>query len=149
MAFRHDFYGVFEPSTEQRATSMDKYPLRMPYMISADGIPPLKLPAMDPTSQIRLISLLPSRRAPGPDSVDSVQCILDVHTLTKSPPYEALSYAWGGMDRQEPLEVVQGTNTEDESVNGEDDSTVLFATPQLVMALARLRLYKPRLLWID
>ena len=129
---------------------MDKYPSRMPHMITGDGIPHLKLPAMDPTSQIRLISLLPPRRAPGPDSMDSVQCTLDVHTLTKSPPYEALSYAWGGMDRQEPLEVVQGANTEDESLNGEDDdSTVLFATPQLVMALARLRLHKPRLLWID
>ncbi|KAK4246042.1 heterokaryon incompatibility protein-domain-containing protein [Corynascus novoguineensis] len=85
-----------------------------------------------PERSIRVIKLLPSRRP-----TDALRCnILNVHLdHVASQPYEALSYVWGELTRQWPLDC---------------DGKELLVTRNCHEALVSLRpRYLPRTLWID
>jgi hypothetical protein len=144
-----DIYGFYEsrPPPEHFfvTENIDKTPVDLPNVLSEDKLPPFKHPCIDPNTQIRLISLLPPERPAGcGDSREPLQCTIEVHSLAKALEYEALSYTWGGIHRHMPISVIR----EDADKNCVEEA--LFATPQLLMALRRLRLASnPRRLWID
>lgn len=144
-----DIYGFFEsraPPEHFFVTEfIDKTPVDLPNVISEDELPPFKHPCIDADSQIRLISLLPPESpADRGESREPLQCTIEVHSLVEVPEYEALSYTWGGIHRHMPISVLR----EDPEKNCMEEA--LFATPQLLMALRRLRLVSnPRRLWID
>lgn len=77
------------------------------------------------------------------NSIEPLCCRIHTVTLLESPAYEALSYTWGKIVRHLPISVtIAGESVEDEKA--------LFATPQLIMALKRLRFSSgSRFLWID
>ncbi|KAH8591586.1 heterokaryon incompatibility protein-domain-containing protein, partial [Bisporella sp. PMI_857] len=84
----------------------------------------------DPTSCIRLLTLLPS-----PNYRDVVVCELIAVRLDEAPPYEALSYHWG-----------DGTHNQALIVNGRQK----LVTNSLLQALKDLRRpFRPRILWAD
>ncbi|KAF5013205.1 hypothetical protein FDECE_784 [Fusarium decemcellulare] len=66
---------------------------------------------------------------------DHLQGYLETHVFENAPPYEALSYTWGALDRNRSM-----------SCNDLDFPI----TESLDVALRRLRYFdKPRILWID
>ncbi|CAG7565389.1 unnamed protein product [Fusarium equiseti] len=139
-----DIYGFFEPRCVDDVTPIEKTPARLPYIIREDEAPPLELPPINADIQIRLITLLPAEdHSEGGKSMDPIQCTLQVCNLAQAPEYEALSYTWGQMHRHLPI-LVLATDDDSAGIKGS-----LFATPQLQMALWRLRRATPRRLWID
>lgn len=144
-----DIYGFFEskppPAHFIVTESIDKTPVDLLNVLSEDELLPFQHPHIDAGSQIRLVSLLPQERlAECGDSREPLQCTIEVHSLTEAPEYEALSYTWGGIHRHMPISVLG------KDVDGNEVEKALFATPQLLMALRRLRLVStPRRLWID
>jgi hypothetical protein len=141
-----DVYGLFEPRYARDPKSIDTTPVRdrLPYILSADELPLFQHPKIDANIQIRLITLLPAERPPhGSNSREPLRCHIEVHALTQAPPYEALSYTWGDIDRSLPITVVRIDEAENEV------EEALFATPQLLLALRRIRRATPRCLWID
>jgi hypothetical protein len=127
------------------AENIDRTPVDLPNVLSEDELQPFKHPLIDAGSQIRLVSLLPPERpADRGESREPLQCTIEVHSLAKVPEYEALSYTWGGIHRHMPISVLG------KDADGNAIEEALFATPQLLMALRRLRLVStPRRLWID
>jgi hypothetical protein len=141
-----DIYGLFEPRVGGDLNSIDKTPVRerLPHVLSEDELPLFEYPVIDPSSQIRLITLLPAERPPhGPDSREPIRCSISLYTLTQAPAYEALSYNWGAISRSLPVAIVTNNSS------GEETEEALFTTPQLLSALRRLRLSTSRRLWID
>lgn len=144
-----DIYGFFKSGPPSEfffvTKNIDKTPVDLPDVLSEDELPPFKHPRIDADSQIRLVSLLPPERPAGRgDSREPLQCTIEVHLLAEVPEYEALSYAWGGIHRHMPISI-RGTDAD-----GKGIEEAVFATPQLLMALRRLRLVSaPRRLWID
>ncbi|PNP74567.1 hypothetical protein FNYG_12072 [Fusarium nygamai] len=139
-----DIYGFFEPRYVDDVTPIEKTPARLPHIIREDEAPQLELPPIDANTQIRLITLLPAEDpSEGGKSMDPVQCTLETCSLASAPEYEALSYTWGQVHRHLPISVLR-------TDNGSDGIKLsLVATPQLQMALRRLRRARPRRLWID
>ncbi|KAM6507199.1 hypothetical protein FALCPG4_018581 [Fusarium falciforme] len=139
-----DMYGFFEPRYVGDILPIEKTPARLPHVIREDEVPPLDLPPIDADTQIRLITLLPAEDpSEGGKSMDPIQCTLQVWSLAQAPDYEALSYTWGQMHRHLPISVL-GMDDDNDGIERS-----LFATPQLQMALRRLRRATPRRLWID
>ncbi|EXK40795.1 hypothetical protein FOMG_07536 [Fusarium oxysporum f. sp. melonis 26406] len=139
-----DIFGFFEPRYVDDASSIEKTPARLPRVIREDEAPLLELPPIDANTQIRLITLLPAEDpSEGGKSMDPVQCTLQTCSLASAPEYEALSYTWGQMHRHLPISVL-GTDNDSDGIK-----MSLLATPQLQMALRRLRRARPRRLWID
>ncbi|SPJ90985.1 uncharacterized protein FTOL_13387 [Fusarium torulosum] len=139
-----DIYGFFEPRYINDALPIEKTPARLPRVIREDEAPLLELPPIDANTQIRLITLLPAEDpSEGGKGVDPIQCTLQAYSLAQAPEYEALSYTWGQMHRHLPISVI-ATDDDRESTKGS-----LLTTPQLQMALWRLRRTTPRQLWID
>ncbi|KAH7132706.1 heterokaryon incompatibility protein-domain-containing protein [Dactylonectria macrodidyma] len=143
-----DLYGVYTKYTIPeyfQATQSAAPTTYLPTVLSDDAIHLFKHPQIDADSQIRLILLLPAEGPSGPEqSKEPIECKIEVHRLPEAPEYEALSYTWGQMDRHLPVSIL-GTDAD-----GKEAEKALLATPQLLMALRRLRLPStPRLLWID
>ncbi len=146
-----DIYGFYDPDRTDDILSVDKDPVRLPYILSADELDPFTLPPIKADREIRLIEVLPPRRrktgAGAGTAVDSsddepLRCTMRVCALDDAPEYEALSYVWGSMHRHLPVSVVVDDDEKTEEA--------LFATPQLLMALRRLRrTSESRRLWID
>ncbi|KAB5528990.1 heterokaryon incompatibility protein-domain-containing protein [Coniochaeta sp. 2T2.1] len=136
-------YGRFEKRLLPAVIPIDKTRSWLPNMINDDELAPFSHPRIDAADQIRLMTLLPPKRNPGPDSMESLRCTITPHTLATAPPFEALSYTWGGIHRHLPISVVS------KGSGGEKTEEALFATPQLLMALRRLRATTPRVLWVD
>uniref|UniRef100_A0A0B7KB35 Heterokaryon incompatibility domain-containing protein n=1 Tax=Bionectria ochroleuca TaxID=29856 RepID=A0A0B7KB35_BIOOC len=99
----------------------------------------------DQEGSIRLINLLPKKEHPksceGPDNSDAmtpsprVHCTLSVARLEEPPPYAALSYTWGILDRKRTI-----------MVNG----MPFLATENLESALYHLTPHDyPLVLWVD
>ena len=110
-------------------------------MLGKDEVEPYEHGPIDASHQIRLIELLPPRKgSTGRNSVEPLRCKIHAPLFLEAPEYEALSYTWGSMNRHLPISVILDQSEE----------RALFATPQLMMALKRLRLPSTsRLLWID
>lgn len=91
--------------------------------------PSVSFPAIEPTSQIRLLLLSSDRQ-------ESITCRLHVVSMSEPPPYEALSYVWGS---EEDLQVLR--------VDGHEFGV----TQNLYAALNQLLLPDGavRVLWID
>ena len=143
MAFTtgQDLYGFYEGAEEETSASIDQSPVRLPDNPGKDELEWYKHSPIDASHQIRLIELLPPPKKPEDrDSNEVVRCKIHSPSLTETPPYEALSYTWGKMDRHLVVAVVLD----------EREEQALFVTPQLLMALRRLRLpVVSRYLWID
>lgn len=139
-----DIYGFYEPRHVGDVSPIEKTPVRLPCVIQEAEALPLDLPPINADTQIRLITLLPAEdHSEGGKDMDPIQCTLQVCSLTQAPEYEALSYTWGQMLRHLPISVL---GSDDDSNRIERS---LLATPQLQMALRRLRRATPRRLWID
>ncbi|KAH7150532.1 heterokaryon incompatibility protein-domain-containing protein [Dactylonectria estremocensis] len=143
-----DIYGFYTKSTipEYFHVTQSAAPTTyLPHVLPDDALPLFKHPQIGADSQIRFISLLPPEGPSGSEqSKEPIQCRIEVYRLPEAPEYEALSYTWGQMDRHLPVSIL-GTD-----INGNETEEALLATPQLLMALRRLRLPStPRLLWID
>ncbi|KAH7134407.1 heterokaryon incompatibility protein-domain-containing protein [Dactylonectria macrodidyma] len=143
-----DVYGFYTKSTlpEYFQTTQSAAPTTyLPHVLPDDALPLFRHPRIDADSQIRLISLLPAEGPSSPEqSKEPIECRIEVHRLLEAPEYEALSYTWGQMDRHLPVSIL-GTDSD-----SNETEEALLATPQLLMALRRLRLPStPRLLWID
>ena len=132
-------FGFYKAS--QSSISIDKSPVRLPDCPGKDELEWYKHRPIDASHQIRIIELLPPQKSSARgNSLESIRCKIHCSNLNQDPEYEALSYTWGSMNRYLVISVLQD----------EDGEEALFATPQLVMALTRLRLpSKSRLLWID
>ncbi|KAH6843434.1 heterokaryon incompatibility protein-domain-containing protein [Chaetomium sp. MPI-CAGE-AT-0009] len=143
----YTIYGRFEPGYLREQSSIDKLPIRHPHILSDDELPPFQHSPIDAHGQIRLVSLLPPERDTCPDSMDPIQCSIASYRLADAPAYEALSYTWGGVHRHLPISVVGRSSAGEEEQD--KDEMALFATPQLIMALRRLRGSVSRVLWID
>lgn len=139
-----DIYGFFEPRYVGDVSPIEKTPARLPCVIREDEVSPLDLPPINADTQIRLITLLPAEDpSEGGKNIDPIQYTLQVCSLTQAPEYKALSYTWGQMLRHLPISVLGIDNNSDRIERS------LLATPQLQMALCRLRCVTPRRLWID
>ena len=139
------FFNSGPPRHFQVTEDIDQTAVDLPNVLSDDELQPFKHPSINADSQIRLISLLPPEgQADRGESREPLQCEIEVHSLTDAPEYEALSYTWGGIHRHMPISVLGKDN------DGNETEKALFATPQLLMALRRLRLVSAsRRFWID
>ncbi|KAK3625755.1 hypothetical protein LTR22_023409 [Elasticomyces elasticus] len=145
-----DVYGHYRnrppPDFFDIEPNIDRTPVNMPHVLSEDELPRFSYPPLGSAEdQIRLISLLqPEKSAEAGESMEPIQCTITVHTLSSAPVYEALSYTWGSMQRNTPISVVH------QELGGTKTEEAVFATPQLVIALRRLRRHDSlRMLWID
>ncbi|KAJ9668949.1 hypothetical protein H2201_000775 [Coniosporium apollinis] len=140
-----DIYGFYEPDRTDEVMSVDKDPVRLPHILSDDELEPFTLPRINADCQLRLIELLPPHKAAAVGSSDEpLQCTIHVYSLDEAPEYEALSYMWGSMHRHLPISVMETDEL------GHETEKALYATPQLMMALRRLRQSSnTRRLWID
>jgi Heterokaryon incompatibility protein (HET) len=138
-------FGFYNPNSLKAlwwvSSSVDKTPVRLPDCPGKDELKWHKYQHINASHQIRLIELLPPERYPARNnSLERIRCKFHCTNLDQNPEYEALSYTWGSISRSKVISVLLG----------EDEEEALFATPQLVMALTRLRLpSKSRFLWID
>ncbi|KAH8665115.1 heterokaryon incompatibility protein-domain-containing protein [Tricladium varicosporioides] len=88
---------------------------------------------------IRLFTLFASR-----DRKAATQGSLVEVNLDSNPPFEALSYVWGGPDPISTVTVIT------QCANGNRTKSTLQVTPNCLSALQTLRYRsKPRMLWID
>lgn len=135
-------FGLFEH--HQNTYSVDQSPVRLPRVPGNDELKPHEYVPINASYQIRLIELLPPRKvSAGRNSIETLNCKIHSVTLREAPIYEALSYTWGKLNRHLPITLI---HTGEQAV----EDQALFATPQLVMALKRMRFPStPRLLWID
>lgn len=141
-------YGLFR--YRQDCDPIDRSPIRLPRVLGKDELESYEHAAIDASSQVRLLELLrPKKASAERNSLDFLRCKIHCVSLKEAPKYEALSYTWGKIVRHLPISVVR-TGDQAEDVVEEEDDQVLFATPQLLMALKRLRLpSSSRFLWID
>lgn len=132
-------FGFYEPP--QSSDSIDQSPLRLPHILGKDELESYTHIAIDASHQLRLIELLPPKKASaGKNSLEMLRCKVHAPFLQQVPEYEALSYNWGQMDRNLPISVILDQSEE----------KALLVTPQLMMSLKRLRHpMKSRMLWID
>jgi hypothetical protein len=141
-------YGFYEPSSGENTIPIDKSPVRLPRVIGNDELEPYEHDPVNAELQIRLIELLPPKKASaGRNSMEQICCRIHLHDLVRAPEYEALSNTWGNMNRYLPISV---SVVLDGDVDEEEEERALYATSQLLMALKRLRLRSSsRLLWIE
>jgi len=142
-------FGFYEPGQRvwhlpelgQSSNPIDKSPVKLPRVLGKDELEHYQHSPIDASNQIRLIELLPPKKASaGRNSVEPLRCKILSPAFHQTPEYEALSYTWGNMNRHLPISVI---------IDQSDDQALL-ATPQLIMALKRLRLPSAsRLLWVD
>jgi Heterokaryon incompatibility protein (HET) len=133
-----EIYGFYEAAGN--STSIDKSPVRLPDSPGKDELEWYEHSPIDASNQIRLIELLPPQKgSEDRSSNEAVRCKIHSPSIAQTPAYEALSYTWGKMNRHLVISVLL-----------EGDEQALFVTPQLLMALRRLRLLAvSRFLWID
>ncbi|KAI2616525.1 heterokaryon incompatibility protein-domain-containing protein [Hypoxylon sp. NC1633] len=99
---------------------------------------------------IRVILLYPSANITAP-----LHCKIEAINFKSYdfPPYEAISYTWGGQSPSEPMFVHSGHDSQAGFLDTSsiDASHLLSITPNLALALKRLRSYGglPRRLWAD
>src|SRR4051794_1437489 len=103
-----EIYGQFRnsgpPSHFLIESNIDKMPINLPHILSEDELPRFTYPPIEPSDQIRLVSLLPPEAsAERGDSMEPIQFTISVHALSAAPDYEALSYTWGGIRRHLPI----------------------------------------------
>jgi hypothetical protein len=143
MALRplQDIYGFYKGADTQ---SIETYPVHLPRILSPTDLRSYKHGVIDASQEIRLLELLPPTRKMVKHSEDIIKCRLYTHHLSRTPDFEALSYTWGAIERHLPLSIVHT------DASGQDHEEALFATPQLMMVLRRLRYpTKSRWLWVD
>jgi hypothetical protein len=136
-----DIYGYYREAAVNLEINIDQTPVLLPWLHTQDDFEPYIYNAIKADSEIRLIELLPPTRQDAPE-VDFIRCRISTHTLASAPAYEAISHYWGTIHRHVPISVSARPD-------GSDDAA-LYVTPQLAMALRRLRLLsESRLLWCD
>jgi hypothetical protein len=109
MAFTtgQDLYGFYEGAEEETSASIDQSPVRLPDSPGQDELKWYEHSPIDASHQIRLIELLPPQKKPKDrNSNEVVRCKIHSPRLTETPPYEALSYTWGKMNRYLVVAVV-------------------------------------------
>jgi hypothetical protein len=135
-----DIYGFYKG---HETPSIESYPVRLPRILSTTDLDPYEYETIDATCEIRVLELFPPRQAQK-NSNELLKCQLHKSTLTEAMEYVALSYTWGKIERHLPISVLRKNDL------GEQFEEALFATPQLMMALRRLRHpTSSRMLWID
>lgn len=123
---------------------IESYPVRLPRVLSPTDLQVYRHATIDATREIRLLELLPPKRKEEKNSNDLIKCRLSTHSLPKIPHFEALSYTWGQVERHLPLSIVRRNE------DGQDVEEAMFVTPQLLMALRRLRYpSQSRMIWVD
>lgn len=133
-----DPFGIYVPGRD--ASVVDMLPLDLPRIRPQQEYEEHQHSSIDAKTEIRLIELFAARE-PSPEgkSNEYIRCKIQVHKLEEAPDYEALSYTWGNMMPSLPISLIQDSG-----------DTWIGTTPQLMMALRRLRLSSgSRLLWID
>lgn len=136
-----DVYGFYKGAN---TPSIETYPVRLPRILSPTDLRPYKYGTIEASQEIRLLELLPPTRKVKKHSEDIIRCRLQTHLLSRAPDFEALSYTWGVIERHLPLSISWS------GANGQKHEEALFATPQLMMALRRLRYStQSRWLWVD
>jgi hypothetical protein len=109
MAFTtgQDLYGFYEGAEEETSASIDQSPVRLPDSPGQDELKWYEHSPIDASHQIRLIELLPpQKKLKDRNSNEVVRCKIHSPRLTETPPYEALSYTWGKMNRYLVVAVV-------------------------------------------
>jgi hypothetical protein len=136
----HDIYGFYKG---RETPSVESYPVRLPRILSPTDLEPYEYKTIDATREIRILELFPPRWSEK-NSNALLKCRLHKSIVTEATEYVALSYTWGKIERHLPISVLRTDEL------GDQVEEALFATPQLMMALRRLRYpTSSRMLWID